>query len=276
MATEPEELPDPHQVEEEEEGGPVKPFLEHLEDLRWVLIKCITSLIVGMSICMAAAPKLIEFLKLPLFKSGTKIKLEFFGPMAGFWVSMKVAFFGGIVLALPFILYFIGDFVIPALKRSERKYFIRAVVIGAGLFLGGVALCYFLMLPLSLRAVAQYNAWLNVPTEIWRAEEYFSFVSWFMIGMGLSFEMPVIILTLVKIGIIEHATLVKSRKYIFVINFVLCAFITPDPITTFFMVIPLTVLLEICILISKYWERQKKMAEAALLSSGTRQGSLPD
>lgn len=273
MAHEPEELPE---HSEEDEGGPIKPFLEHLEDLRWVLIKCVSALVIGMVICMVAASHLVELLKNPLKWSGAKVDLVFLGPMSGFWVSMKLAFFGGIVLALPFILYFVGDFVIPALKKNERKYFLRAVVVGAALFLSGVALCYWVMLTMSLRAIAQYNVWLNVPTEIWRAEEYFSFVSWFMIGMGLSFEMPVLILTLVKIGILQHATLMKSRKYIFVINLVVCAFITPDPITTIFMVVPMTVLLEICIMISKYWERQKKMAETALLSSGVEQGSTPD
>lgn len=275
MATDPEELPEGSE-EEEEEGGPVKPFLEHMEDLRWVLIRCISALVVGMVICTAAAPYLVKVLQYPLEWSGAPIKLQFFGPMAGFWVALKLSFFGGIVLALPFILYFVGQFVIPALKKKEKKYFLRAIIIGAGLFLGGVALCYFVMLSISLRAVTQFNHWLNVPAEIWRAEEYFSFVSWFMIGMGVSFEMPVIVLTLVRIGILEHATLVKSRKYIFVINFIACAFITPDPITTFFMVIPLTLLLEACILVSKYWERQKKMAEAALLEQGTHQGSIPD
>jgi sec-independent protein translocase protein TatC len=273
MAYEPEELPE---HSEEEEGGPVKPFLEHLEDLRWVLIKCVSALLIGMVICMTAAPQLIAVLQLPLKWSGTGIQIQWIDPMGGFWASMKLGLFGGIVLSLPFLLYFIGDFVIPALKKNERKYFGRAVVIGAGLFLSGVALCYFLMLKMSLRAIAQYNRWLNVPTEFWRADQYFSFVSWFMLGMGLSFELPVLILTLVKIGVLEHRTLVKSRKYIFVINLVVCSFITPDPVTTIFMVVPMTVLLEICILISAYWERQKKTAEAALLASGVEQGSTPD
>jgi sec-independent protein translocase protein TatC len=273
MATEPEEAP-LDQAQEEEEGGPIKPFLEHLEDLRWVLIKCISSLVVGMALCMAGAPYLVDILKRPL--PADKVKLEFLGPLAGFWVSMKVALFGGVVLALPFILYFIGEYVIPALKKLERKYFLRAVVIGAGLFLGGAFLCYFLMLPISLKAVLQYNDWLNVPTNIWRAEEYFSFVCWFMIGMGLSFEAPVIILTLVKLGLVSHSTLVKSRRYVFVINLVVCAFITPDPITTFFMVIPMQVLMEVCIWISAYWERQKKAEEAALLASEQGNHSLSD
>jgi sec-independent protein translocase protein TatC len=273
MAHEPEELPE---HSEEEEGGPVKPFLEHLEDLRWVLIKCVSALVIGMVICMVAAPQLFKFLLLPLEWSKVPIKLEFFGPMSGFWVSMKVALYGGIILALPFLLYFIGDFVIPALKRKERKYFLRAIIVGAGLFLGGAALCYSVMLEISLKAIYQYNVWLNIPTTIWRAEEYFSFICWFIIGMGLSFELPVVVLTLVRIGVIEHATLIKSRKYIFVVNLVLCAFITPDPVTTIFMVIPMTLLLEVCVLISRYWERQKKTAEAALLSSGVEQGSTPD
>ena len=274
MAHEPEELPD--HSEDEDEGGPVKPFLDHLEDLRWVLIKCVSALLIGMVICMAAAPQLIEVLQRPLNESGTGVQIQWIDPMGGFWASMKIAFFGGIVLSLPFLLFFIGDFVIPALKKNEKKYFGRAVIVGAGLFLSGVALCYFLMLPMSLRAIAQYNRWLNVPTEFWRADQYFNFVTWFMLGMGLSFEVPVLILTLVKIGVLEHRTLVKSRKYIFVINLVVCSFITPDPITTIFMVVPMTLLLEGCILISAYWEKQKKTAEAALLNSGMEQGSTPD
>jgi sec-independent protein translocase protein TatC len=259
MAQEPEEPPF-----EEEEGGPVKPFLDHLEDLRWVLIKCISALVVGMTICMAATPQIVAFLKRPL---PPIMKLEFFGPLDAFWISMKIGFFGGIVFGLPYILYVIGSFVLPALKKKEKKYFLRAISVGALLFLGGAALCYFVMLQISLKALVAYSAWMNVPSTIWRATDYFSFVCWFIIGMGLSFEMPVVLLTLVKLGIIEHRTLIKSRKYVFVINLVLCAFITPDPVTTIFMVIPMTILLEASILISAYWERQKKSEEAALMAS---------
>ena len=269
MAHEPEEPP----FNEEEEGGPVKPFLDHLEDLRWVLIKCVVALIVGMSICMAAVPYMITFLKRPL---PAQIKLEFFGPLDGFWISMKLAFFGGMILALPYILYVIMDFVLPALKKNERKYVLRALGVGFGLFLGGAALCYFVMLPISLRATVQYNAWLGIPTSIWRAQEYFSFVSWFIIGLGLAFEMPVVILTLVKLGVIEHSFLVKSRRYVFVINLVVCAFITPDPITTVFMIIPMQILLEACIWISRYWERQKKSYQEALMASEPGHGSTTD
>lgn len=268
MADEPVEPP-----LEEEEGGPVKPFLDHLEDLRWVLIKCISSLIVGMGVCMAASPWLVRILSRPL-PPGMKITV--FGPGEGFMLSMKISFFGGISLALPLILYFVGQFVLPALKKNEKRYFLHAITIGAGLFFSGVLLCYFAMLPISMKALVQFNSWLQLTTEAWRAGEYFSFVCWFMIGMGLSFELPVVLLSLVKLGIIEHRTLVKSRRYVFVVNLVVSAFITPDFITTFFMIIPLTILLEACIAISHYWERKKKSEESALLASEPGHPSLPD
>ena len=106
----------------DEEGGPVKTFLEHLEDLRWVLIKCVVSLILGMVACLAGSNYIVKVLKWPLTRSGVGVKLDTFGPLGAFNISMKVALYGGITLALPFLLYFIGDFVLPALKRHEKKY----------------------------------------------------------------------------------------------------------------------------------------------------------
>jgi sec-independent protein translocase protein TatC len=253
--------------EEEDEGGPVKTFLEHLEDLRWVFIKCATALGVSLVVCLVAMPVLISVLTLPLAKSGADVELQLFGPIGGVMVTMRIALYGGMVLAIPFILYFIGEFVMPALKKEEKKYFMRAFVVGAGLFMAGVMLCYFFVLQIALYGMTQYNKWLNLPTEYWRAEEYFSFVTMFMVGMGLSFEIPVILLTLVRMGLVPHEWLTKGRPYFFVINYGLCAFITPDFISTFFMVIPVQLLLEGCILISKYWERQKRAEEAALAAS---------
>ena len=259
MAQEPEEP-----LLEEEEGGPIKPFLDHLEDLRWVLIKCISAVVLGMVLCMAGTPYIVKFLTRPLPKG---MHLEFIGPLDGFWVSIKVGVFAGVVLALPYMLYVIGGFVLPALKKNEKKYFLHAVTIGAGLFLAGAALCYFVMLQISLNAVVQFNHWMGVSSTFWRGNEYFSFVCWFIIGMGLSFEMPVIVLTLVKLEILSHSTLIKSRRYFIVINLVVCSFITPDFVSTFFMIVPMQVLFEVCILISAYWQRQKRRAEAALMAT---------
>src|SRR5687767_1958413 len=264
MADEPlQTLPDP----EEEEGGPVKTFLEHLEDLRWVLIKCFAALLLGMVACFAAGNYIVDFLELPLEKSNSGIRLETLGPIGGISIIMKIGLYGGITIALPAIIYFIAEFVLPALKRHEKRYFKIAFTIGTGLFLAGLSLCYFFILEISLRGLVAFNRWLGLDATMWNSADYFSFVIMFMVGMGLSFEVPVLVLSLVRLGIISHETLVKSRMYIFVANLVLCAFITPDTVSTIFMVVPVQILMEICILISKYWDRQKKIAEAAALTA---------
>jgi len=251
------EVPRPD-FEDDNGGGPVKTFLEHLEDLRWTLIKSLSALLVGMVVCLVAAPQLVAILKWPLVNSGAKIRLELFGPMGGFIISLKIALYGGITLALPFILYFLGQFVVPALKRREKEYFLRAVVVGGGLFLIGVLICYFWVLTLSLRAIPQFNSWLGIQTEIWRAEDYFQFVIMLMLGMGISFEMPLLLLTLVRLGIVPHEWLAKGRRYFFLANLIICSFITPDYVSTMFLVIPVQVLLEACVWISAYWRWQEQ------------------
>jgi sec-independent protein translocase protein TatC len=246
------------------EGGPLKSFLDHLEDLRWVFIKSALALVVGMLVCLFAAPKIITILTWPKEQSGVDIKLEMFGPVGGFMISMKLAFYTGLVIGLPFILYFIGQFVIPALKKKEKKYFYTAFGIGTSFFMAGVLICYFYILPLSIRGLNQYNIWLGIPTQIWRAEEYFEFVTKFILGVGLLFELPVLILTLVRLGIIKHHVLAKGRKFMFVVNLVFCAVITPaDMVTTVVMALILQIMFEGCLFISNQWEKKKVAAEKA-------------
>ena len=93
-----------------------------------------------------------------------------------------------------------------------------------------MALCYFVILEISLRGLVTFNRWLNLDATMWNSAEYFHFVIMFMVGMGLSFEVPVLILSLVRLGVISHETLVKSRAYLFIGNLVVCAFITPDAV----------------------------------------------
>ena len=254
----PEPLP-----EEDDEGGPVKSFLEHLEDLRWVLIKIAGAVLVAMTICMVGAPQIIELHKFPMYqtKLGSTIELTYIDPMAPFTSMMKVAFWGGLILSVPFILFVIGQFVMPALKKNEKPYFRKAFIIGGGLFFIGLLVCYGWVLPIGISGMIQIADWLGPRITAWRADQYFQFATMFMLGMGLSFEIPVILLTLVKMGLISHQTLAKGRVYFFIGNMVLCAFITPDALSTVFMVIPVQILLEICIQISAHWERKKRIAE---------------
>jgi sec-independent protein translocase protein TatC len=319
---------------EDEEGGPVKSFLEHLEDLRWVLIKSAAALSVAMLICLIAGNHVVEIMKWPLSRGhigypgtnqvltvrfgptqlgvhtltpaqeqalalGTNrfvaIQLEpltvgtnrvlgwqvdpdpaaavtaqrlhvdliNLSPAGGFVVAFQVAFYGGLVLAAPFIFYFVASFVFPALKMRERKYVYRGLFYGGGLFLAGVAFCYFILMPVALSASQLYSQWLGFGAYQWKAEDYISFVCKFMLGMGLGFELPVVILTLVKIGVLDYRTLSKARRYMIVINLFLGAVLTtPEVITQVTMFIPLQLLYEISVWVAWYWERKERKQRA--------------
>jgi sec-independent protein translocase protein TatC len=185
-------------------------------------------------------------------------------PAGSFIVATKVAFFGGLVLASPFIFYFVAQFVFPALKLREKKYVYRGLGFGVGLFALGICFCYFILMPIALAASVQYAEWLGFSATQWRAEDYISFVSKFLLGMGLGFEMPVVVLTLVKLGVLSYRTLSRARRYVIVINFVLGAVLTtPEVITQVLMAIPLQILYEVSVWIAWYWERRdRKRAEA--------------
>jgi sec-independent protein translocase protein TatC len=318
--------------QEEEEGGPIKSFLEHLEDLRWVLIKSIAAAGVAMIGCFFAGNYVFQVLKYPLNRApiyggrssqvlritmgtnqlgvyhlgtndalstlagtnryvrlditpvviGTNtllgvnvlaesqappqespIDIVSLGPAAAFVVATKIAFYGGLALASPFIFYFVGNFVFPALKIHEKKYIYRGLGFGFGLFVAGVCFCYFVMMPMALAVSAKYAEWFGFKANQWRAEEYIGFVCKFMLGMGLGFEMPVVILTLVKIGLLNYRILKSARRYVIVIAFVLGAVLTtPEVVTQVLMAFPLLVLYEISVWIAWYWERQAKKREA--------------
>ena len=321
--------------EEEEEGGPVKSFLEHLEDLRWVLIKSLAAAGVAMVACFFAGNYVFQVLKQPLlrapfhkgvneqvltvtlgtnqlgvfhvttndalaFLAGTNrfvgleivpvaigtnnvlgvnvhpqskpppgqdspIDIITLGPAAPFVVATKLAFYGGLVISSPFIFFFVAHFVFPALRMREKKYVYRGLAFGFGLFLTGVLFCYFVMMPVALAVSAQYGEWFGFKTAQWRAEEYIGFVCKFMLGMGIGFEMPVVILTLVKIGLLNYGILKAARRYVIVIAFVLGAILTtPEVITQILMAIPLLVLYEISVWIAWYWEwKEKKLGVVA-------------
>jgi sec-independent protein translocase protein TatC len=188
-----------------------------------------------------------------------QIDLVNLSPAGGFFVAMQVAFYGGLVFSAPLIIYFISAFVFPALKMREQKYVYRGLFIGGGLFLTGVSFCYFLLMPIALAASQKYSQWLGLSAFQWRAEEYISFVCKFMLGMGLGFELPVVILTLVKIGVLNYSILSKARRYMVVINLILGAVLTtPEVVTQIIMFVPLQILYEITVWIAWYWERRDR------------------
>jgi sec-independent protein translocase protein TatC len=325
--------------DQEVEGGAVKSFLEHLEDLRWMLIKSGAATLLAMMVCLFGAKKLVVILKWPLVRaqqrhiaflpentnqfvavqlgsltlqtataksnrlgwidlgtnqyitlhlnpvqigSNTLLamsvstneeppeaagpKLVFMDPSGPFLSALHIAFFGGLILASPFVLYFIGEFVMPALKIIEKKYFLRAFCFGTVLFLAGISFAYFIVMPAALKFAESYANWMMDSDAVpyWQADQYWSFELKFMFGMGAGFELPVVLLALVKIGLLNYAKLKAMRRYMIVINLILGALLTtPEVFTQVFMAIALQVLFEVAVWIAWYWERQEKKRAAS-------------
>ena len=235
-----------------------KPFLSHLEDLRGTLIKIGIALGAGMTLCFMFRSELAAGIQHPLIKVDPTraANLQSLGVADSFTISLELAFYGGMIVSFPFILYFLAQFVLPALTPSEKKVLFPAAMVGFGLFLAGVAFAYFVVLPQTLEFFfqdAKSMSWQ--PT--WTVREYYSFMTQFVIGFGLAFELPVAVLLLVKLGIVDYALLTRTRAFALVIIFIVAAVITPtsDILTLALMGGPMYVLYEICIGIAWFMRR---------------------
>jgi sec-independent protein translocase protein TatC len=152
----------------------------------------------------------------------------------------------------------------------EKKFVFRAAGIATGLFLLGVAFCYLLVLIICLSTTVAFANWLGFTSDLWRADSYISFVCWFMLGTGIAFELPLVLLTLVKIGILNHKKLNDFRAYWVVVGLVICGFVTPDgnPLTMLLMFLPLHVLYEVSVIIAYVWYRRDLKAAKAAEANG--------
>ena len=230
-----------------------KPFLAHLEDLRITLIKIFIALGVTMTLCFVFRCELAGLIQRPLIQvdPSRASNLQSLGVADSFTISLELSLYGGIILAFPFILLFLAEFILPALNPAEKRILYPVALVGFGLFLTGVAFCYFVVLPQTLQFFFQDAQGMHwQPT--WTVREYYSFTTQFVIGFGLAFELPLVILVLVKLGIVDYALLKRTRAYAVVIIFFIAAVITPttDIVTLVLMGGPMYVLYEICILIA--------------------------
>jgi sec-independent protein translocase protein TatC len=238
-----------------------KPFLAHLEDLRATLIKMSLALAATMMLCFLFRTELAGVIQHPLALVDPEraANLQSLGVADSFTISLELAFYGGFVLAFPFLLLFLAEFVLPALNPSEKRLLYPAALIGFGLFLGGVAFSYLVVLPQTLTFFFNDARSMNwQPT--WTVREYYSFTTQFVIAFGLAFELPLVVLILVKLGLVDFALLRRTRAFAIVVIFIFAAIITPtsDILTLVLMGAPMYVLYEICIGISWLMERRSR------------------
>lgn len=184
---------------------------------------------------------------------GDGMILRSLSPPEVFLTSLKLSVLVGFLAALPAILYLVGRFLAPALKPSEKRYLIPAFSLGAAFFMAGILFAYWVALPLSLRFFWNFTERLSVRPE-WTIHYYLSMAGKLLLGFGLVFELPVLILVLARLGIINHDWLKRKRPYVVVGVFVLAAVLTPpDVITQLIMAVPLLILFEVCVFFTRFF-----------------------
>jgi sec-independent protein translocase protein TatC len=236
-----------------------KPFLEHLEDMRWSIVKIAITLVVAMVLCFAFRGTLVRVMQAPMQAVDPQIgALRALGITDSITISFHLAFYAGIVLSFPLLLYFVAEFVLPALTAVERRFLLPGILASFGLFLFGVLVCYFWMLPKTILFFfhdTQSLGW----APAWTVQEYYSFVTRFTLGFGLAFELPVVVLALVKFGIVTYRFMARTRPYAIVLIFVLATIITPTPdiLTLVALGLPMCLLYESCIWIAWVMERRR-------------------
>ena len=242
------------------------PFLDHLEELRWRIIYSLGALVIGIAIGFLVTFKLdlIGVLQRPVLPYLRGHTLVYTHPGDTFSAILQMSFVVGIVLALPVIGYNVWAFLSPALYRHERRVVIPVLLSATLLFLGGVALAYFLVLPLTLKFLFGLEA--ESLTPMITVSEYFGFVTSMCLAFGGVFEVPIVIVGLSAMGIVSPQTLGKFRRYAVIIAYGGAAIITPGDLltTTIALAVPLYLLYELSVAVSYVIFRRKARRNAEL------------
>ena len=267
------------------------PFLDHLEELRWRILKALGALVVGAAICFALSDSIVQILTRPYEEAVFSLenqqssgavqlvrqwlglsdaapepdapiadlpparRLQSLRPMTYFFISLQIAFVGGLLLALPALFYQAWRFVAPGLLQREKRLMVPIISLSILCFSVGAMIAYYIVLPLGLRFFLS----LEPPdmTSQWAADEYIGFVLRLIAGFGIVFEMPVLSLFLAKVGVLTAARMRHIRRYAIIGIFVLGAIFTPpDPVSQILMALPLLLLYEISIWVCKISERK--------------------
>jgi sec-independent protein translocase protein TatC len=259
--------------DEEEIEQSAAPLLEHLIELRRRLIWAILAFFVAFVICFAFAKHLFNMLVVPYQwaidwagMDRSKAELIYTAPQEFFFTQVKVAMFGGLVLAFPIIAAQIYKFVAPGLYKHERMAFLPFLIASPILFLIGGALVYFFFTPMVMwffLAMQQSGGNGEVQISLLpKVSEYLSLIMTLIFAFGLVFQLPVVTSLMARVGLITSAGLKDKRKYAIVIAFVVAAVLTPpDPASQIGLAIPTILLYEISIILARMIEKQREEAK---------------
>jgi sec-independent protein translocase protein TatC len=255
------------------------PFLDHLEELRWRIVWSLGAIVVGLFLGFFLVLKvnLIRVLQAPIIpylpeRAGEAGKLVVTNPVHTFSVTLQFAIIIGLILASPVIIYQLWAFLSPALHRHEKKVVIPVIVGAVGLFVLGVSMAWFFVLPMILKFLMTFQA--DTFDTMITASEYFSMVTTLALTFGGAFELPILVLALAALGLVTPVMLAKFRPYAFVLAFLASAVITPGDIflASLAMAVPLYFLYEVSIILAKIVFRKRQARNASYDDSAA--GSL--
>lgn len=279
-------------VVEDEYNDPPKPFMAHLIDLRTCLVRCAIAWLVCVLAIIPFAPTINSWIMAPanitpqelgitveqpadakdgmiegddgkpvavVKQNEPVVQVQGLSWTVGCSVILKIMMLGGTALAMPFLLFFIMQFVFPGLKRSEKNVIVFTLVSSSVFFIGGVAMAYATTLRIALTVFLQINRWMNIPTTIITMEEHTSIVIKTIVAFGLAFQLPLLVLALGWIGIISAKAMAEKRRIAIVLIFVIAMLLTPpDPLSQLMMALPMCLLYELCIWIIRFREKARR------------------
>jgi sec-independent protein translocase protein TatC len=250
------------------EGEVRASFFDHLKELRVRLVRALLGVAVGVGVAGWFSDYIFRFIMQPVLASlpeGQRV-LNYTSYLEPFLVYLKVALYGGLFLAAPWVLYQLWVFIAPGLYKREKKLVIPFVASGTLLFYCGVAFTYFLVMPYAFPALASIAGPDMKPLLTMR--EQLTLVLAMMLGFGVVFEIPVIIAFLAMIGLVTPEFLSKYRRHAIIVNVILAAILTPtgDPFNLAIMAIPMIVFYEVGILVARIVGKKRAAQEPATAS----------
>ena len=192
------------------------------------------------------------------------VETEAFAPAESFMLSMKLSLVAGIIICFPLLFYFLLEFILPGLTDRERRLLWPSLVIGFGLFLSGVLFAFYFVVPRALEFFHEYSNSLGI-RDRWRIGQYISFVTTFSLIFGLAFELPVIVMAMVKLGLLESTTMRRTRSWAVIIILAASAILTPtgDMLTMSMLAGPMVIMYEACIWLAVLHEKKERQREEA-------------
>ncbi len=249
-------------------GDEEKPFIEHLEDLRTMLVRIASTLGISTVVTFVFYKELFSAILFPLQlaglaknEDGARTLLQNTDVAGPFMMAVNVSLIAAVIISFPLLLIYLLQFILPGLKPKEKRLLFPAIGIGTGLFLGGAAFAFWQVLPRALTFFSEFAATLGSRQD-WTLDNYVTFSTRFILVFGIAFELPVIVMAFVKLDFLNYKLMKSTWRHALIAITLFSAIITPTPdvLTLMLMSGPLYVLYAICIVLAYFLEKKDREA----------------